>query len=180
MQPLTQLSEEERMFQSSVREFSRTEIAPHVRDMDARSAFPAGPSRQAFDLGLMGIEIPEEYGGQGGTFFQSVLAVEEIAAVDPAAAVIVDVQNTLVINAIMRWGTDEQKREYLPASGQGHRRGICAIGSGSGSDAFALQTRATASDGHIHDSHGRKLWITNAAEAGIFLVFANARSGRGL
>ena len=171
MQPLTQLSEEDLMFQNSVRAFSRTEILPHVRDMDARSEFRREILDKLFGLGLMGIEIPEEFGGQGGTFFQSVLAVEEIAAVDPAASVIVDVQNTLVVNALMRWGTDEQKREYLPRLARDTVGAYALSEAGSGSDAFALQTRATEADGHFTIS-GRKLWITNAAEAGIFLVFA--------
>jgi alkylation response protein AidB-like acyl-CoA dehydrogenase len=131
-----------------------------------------------FELGLMGIEIPEEFGGQGGSFFQSVMAVEEIAAVDPAASVIVDVQNTLVINALMRWGTDEQKRKYLPRLARDTVGAYALSEAASGSDAFALQTRAVQTDGGFALA-GRKLWITNAAEAGIFLVFANADPGAG-
>src|SRR5688572_20336797 len=119
IRPLTELTEEERMFQSSVRQFTRAEIAPHVREMDESGVFRKDLLAKLFDLGLMSIEIPEEYGGQGGTFFQSILAVEEIAAVDPAASVIVDVQNTLVINAIMRWGSAEHKRRYLPRLASG-------------------------------------------------------------
>src|SRR5688572_7605866 len=111
--PLTELTEEERMFQSAVREFARGEIAPHVREMDESGVFRKDLLAKLFDMGLMAIEIPEEYGGQGGTFFQSVIAIEELAAVDPATSVIVDVQNTLVVNAIMRWGSEEQKRLYL-------------------------------------------------------------------
>src|ERR1700728_1273793 len=112
--PLTALSEEERMFQSTVRRFAQERIGPHVREMDAAAVFRKDLLREMFELGLMGIEIPEEYGGQGGTFFQAVLAVETLAAVDPSAAVIVDVQNTITNNVIIRWGTDGQKRRYLP------------------------------------------------------------------
>lgn len=126
----------------------------------------------------MGIEIPETYGGQGGTFFQSVLAIEEIAAVDPSAAVIVDVQNTLVINALLNWGSEEQKRRYLPRLAQDTVGAYALSEAGSGSDAFALQTRAVQdSEGYL--LNGRKLWITNAAEAGLFLVFANANPEAG-
>lgn len=173
MQPLTQLSDEESMFRGSVREFSRAEIAPHVREMDAQSHFRPDLLAKLFDLGLMGIEIPEEFGGQGGTFFQSVLAVEEVAAVDPAAAVIVDVQNTLVVNAFLRWGTEEQKRKYLPRLAKDTVGAYALSEAASGSDAFALQTRAVRDKDDFVLS-GRKLWITNAAEAGIFLIFANA------
>jgi short-chain 2-methylacyl-CoA dehydrogenase len=171
MQPLTVLSDEDLMFRHAVRDFARAEIGPHVREMDARGEFREDILRKLFDLGLMGIEIPEEFGGQGGTFFQSVLAVEEIAAVDPAAAVIVDVQNTLVVNALMRWGTDEQKRRYLPRLAKDTLGAYALSEAGSGSDAFALQTRAVETGGDFKLS-GRKLWITNAAEAGLFLVFA--------
>ena len=173
MQPLTQLSDEEAMFRASVREFSRAEIAPHVREMDAQSHFRPDLLAKLFDLGLMGIEIPEEFGGQGGTFFQSVLAVEEVAAVDPAAAVIVDVQNTLVVNAFLRWGSDEQKRKYLPRLAKDTVGAYALSEAASGSDAFALQTRAVRDKDDFVLS-GRKLWITNAAEAGVFLIFANA------
>src|SRR6185369_15708992 len=117
--PLTHLSEEERMFQSTVRKFAREQIAPYVREMDAAGVFRPDVLKQIFDMGLMGIDVPEEYGGQGGQFFQSILAIEEIAAVDPSAGVIVDVQNTLFHNAIVRWGTEEQKRKYLPRTTTG-------------------------------------------------------------
>jgi butyryl-CoA dehydrogenase/short/branched chain acyl-CoA dehydrogenase len=167
------MNEEDQMFRASVREFSRSEIAPHVRAMDAEAHFRPDLLRKLFELGLMGIEVPEEFGGQGGSFFQSVLAVEEIAAVDPAAAVIVDVQNTLVINAILKWGDSEQKRRYLPRLAKDTVGAYALSEAGSGSDAFALQTQAVAAEGGYTLS-GRKLWITNAAEAGIFLVFANA------
>ena len=131
-------------------------------------------SRKFFELGLMGIEIPEEFGGQAGTFFQSVLAVEEIAAVDPAAAVIVDVQNTLVINAFMRWGTDEQKTAILAAAGARHRGGVRSIGSRVRLGRIRAANTRRQGQGAEFVLTGRKLWITNAAEAGLFLVFANA------
>src|SRR5262245_22114500 len=163
--PLTRLSEEDSLFQASVRQFAREQIAPYVREMDEQSCFRRDLLAQMFDLGLMGIEIPEEYGGQGGTFFQAVLAVEELAAVDPSAAVIVDVQNTLVINALMRWATDEQKQRYLPRLAKDTVASYALSEAGSGSDAFALQTRARR-DGDVWVIDGRKLWITNAQEAG--------------
>lgn len=172
VRPLTSLTEEETMFRDSVRQFARTEIGPHVREMDESGVFRPELLGKLFDLGLMGIEIPEEYGGQGGSFFQSVLAVEEIAAVDPAASVIVDVQNTLVNNAVLRWGTEEQKRRWLPRLARDTVGAYALSEAGSGSDAFALQTRAR-NDGDSYVLDGRKLWITNAAEAGLFLIFAN-------
>ena len=177
---LTELSEEDSLFQASVRQFAREQIAPHVREMDEQSRFRPELLEQMFALGLMGIEIPEEYGGQGGTFFQSVLAVEELAAVDPSAAVIVDVQNTLVINALLRWATGDQKRRYLPRLAKDTLASYALSEAGSGSDAFALQTRARR-DGN-DDAwvlEGRKLWITNAMEAGLFLVFANVNPEAG-
>jgi alkylation response protein AidB-like acyl-CoA dehydrogenase len=176
--PLTRLNEEERMFQSVVRKFAREQIQPHVREMDEAGVFRKDLLRQFFDIGLMGIEIPEEYGGQGGTFFQSILAIEELGAVDPSAAVIVDVQNTLFINAIMRWATEDQKRRYLPRIATELLGSYALSESGSGSDAFAMQTRARQ-DGGDWVLNGRKLWITNAAEAGLFLVFANANPEAG-
>ena len=161
------------MLRDTVREFARKEIAPGVREMDEKGAFDKGLLRQLFELGLMGIEIPEEFGGQGGGFFDSVLTIEEIAAVDPAAAVVVDVQNTLVNNAILRWGSAEQKRQYLPRLAKDTVGAYALSEAQAGSDAFALVTRATRADGGWA-LDGRKLWITNAAEAGLFLVFANA------
>jgi short/branched chain acyl-CoA dehydrogenase len=169
---LTTLSEEERLFQSTVRRFAREQIAPHVREMDEAAHFRPDIISQFFELGLMGIEIPEEYGGQGGSFFQCVLAVEELSAVDPSAGVIVDVQNTIVNNAILRWANDDQKQRYLPRMA-GNTVGSYALSeAGSGSDAFAMGTRAVE-DGDRFLLTGRKLWITNAAESGLFLLFAN-------
>lgn len=170
--PLTCLNEEDRFFQSSVRQFAREQIAPHVRGMDESGVFRKDILQQMFALGLMGIEIPEEFGGQGGTFFQAVLAVEELAVVDPSAAVIIDVQNTLVNNALLRWGNEEQKKRYLPRLATSMLASYALSEAGSGSDAFALTTRADDRGDHFI-LNGRKLWITNAAEAGLFLLFAN-------
>ena len=178
VRPLTALSEEERMFRDTVRKFAREQIGPHVREMDEKGVFRKDLLKQIFDLGLMGIEIPEELGGQGGTFFQAVLAIEEMAAVDASAAVIVDVQNTLVNNALLRWGSDEQKQRYLPRLAAEWTGSYALSEAGSGSDAFALQSAAKA-DGDGWALNGRKLWITNAAEASLFLVFANARPEAG-
>lgn len=170
--PLTILEEDDRLFQSTIRQFAKEQIGPHVRAMDEAGLFSKDLIKQFFQLGLMGIEIPEEYGGQGGTFFQSVLAVEELASVDPSAAVIVDVQNTLVNNAILRWATTGQKSRYLRRLATDTVASYALSEAGSGSDAFALTTRATQ-QGDQYILNGRKLWITNAAEAGFFLVFAN-------
>ena len=176
--PLTALSEEERFFQSTVGKFAREEIAPRVREMDEAAVFRKDIIRQFFQLGLMGIEVPEEYGGQGGSFFQCVLAVEELSAVDPSAGVIVDVQNTLVNNAILRWGNESQKRRYLPRLVEDTVGAYALSEAGSGSDAFAMGTRAVDAGGH-YVLNGQKLWITNAAEAGLFLLFANANPEAG-
>lgn len=176
--PLTRLSEEELMFQSAVRQFAREQIGPHVRAMDEAGVFRKELLQQFFELGLMGIEVPEEFGGQAGSFFQSVLAVEEIAAVDPSAAVIVDVQNTLVINAILRWATPEQKRAYLPRLAADTVGAYALSEAGAGSDAFALAMLAIEDGGHYLLT-GRKMWITNAAEAGLFLLFANVNPDAG-
>jgi len=170
--PLTALTDEERMFQDAVRRFARERIAPHVREMDAAAVFRKDLLGEMFELGLMGIEIPEDLGGQGGNFFQAVLAVEALAAVDPSAAVIVDVQNTIANNVIIRWGDDSQKRRYLPKLAASTVASFALSEAGSGSDAFALSTRAIQR-GDEYFLTGRKLWITNAAEAGLFLVFAN-------
>ena len=176
--PLTALSEEERFFQSTIRQFARREIGPWVREMDEKAVFRQEIVRQFFELGLMGIEVPEEYGGQGGTFFQSVLAVEELSAVDPSAAVIVDVQNTLVNNALLRWAGEEQKRRYLPRLAADTVGAYALSEAGSGSDAFAMATRAEDRGSHFALT-GRKLWITNGAEAGLFLLFATVNPEAG-
>jgi short/branched chain acyl-CoA dehydrogenase len=176
--PLTRFSEEERMLQTSVRRFAREQLAPRVRAMDAAGVFDKALIQGMFDLGLMGIEIPESYGGQGGSFFQSILAIEELAKVDPSASVIVDVQNTLFNNAILRWANDEQKRRWLPRASRDTVASYALSEAGSGSDAFALATRAVE-DGDSYRLTGRKLWITNAAEAGLFLLFATVNPEAG-
>jgi butyryl-CoA dehydrogenase/short/branched chain acyl-CoA dehydrogenase len=175
---LTTLSEEEKLFQSTVRRFAREQIAPHVREMDQAALFSKDILRQFFELGLMGIEIPEQFGGQGGSFFQCVLAVEELSAVDPSAGVIVDVQNTIVNNAILRWANADQKQRYLPRLAADTVASYALSEAGSGSDAFAMATLA-AEDGDRFLLTGRKLWITNAGEAGLFLLFANANPAAG-
>src|SRR5437016_2869647 len=176
--PLTQLSEEERMFQTSVRDFARERIAPHVRAMDETGVFRKDLIAEFFALGLMGIDVPEELGGQGGTFFQSILAIEELAKVDPSAAVIVNVQNTLFNNALARWGSPEQKQRWLRKSAKDTVVSYALSEAGSGSDAFALATRAVE-DGDYYRLTGRKLWITNAAESGLFLLFATVDPAAG-
>src|SRR6185295_1816326 len=178
MTPLTVLSEEERLFQSTVRKFAREQIRPHVRAMDDACQFRQDIVRQFFEMGLMGIEIPEEYGGQGGTFFQAVLAVEELSAVDPAAGVIVDVQDTICNNALMKWATPAQKSKYLPRLATDTLASYALSEAGAGSDAFGMATRAVDHGDHFLIT-GRKLWITNAAEAGFFLLFANANPEAG-
>ena len=177
-QPLTALTEDERLFQSTVRKFAREQIRPYVREMDEASLFRKDLIRQFFEMGLMGIEIPEEYGGQGGSFFQAILAVEELSAVDPSAGVIVDVQNTICNNALLRWATPEQKAKYLPRLAADTVASYALSEAGSGSDAFAMASRAEDCGDHFL-INGRKLWITNAAEAGFFLLFANARPEAG-
>lgn len=172
------MSEEEQLFQSSVRQFAQERLSPFVREMDEKSVFRPELLKEMFDLGLMGIDVKEEHGGQGGSFFQSILAVQELAKVDPAASVIVDVQNTLVTNAIERWGTAEQKSTYLSRLATTTVGAYALSEAGSGSDAFALTTRAQRTgDGYV--LNGRKLWITNAAEAGLFLIFATVNPEAG-
>ncbi len=168
---LTQLSEDERMFRDTIRQFACEQIGPLVRGMDEAQQMDAALIKKLFGLGLMGIEVPEVYGGAGGTFFEAILAVEEISAVDPSVGVLVDVQNTLCINALMRWATEEQKRKYLTRLATDTIGAYALSEASSGSDAFALQTRAVKrGDGYV--LNGQKLWITNAKEAGVFMVFA--------
>jgi alkylation response protein AidB-like acyl-CoA dehydrogenase len=168
---LTQLAEDEQLFRDTVRRFATSEIAPLVRGMDEAQQMDPALIRKLFDLGLMGIEVPEEYGGSGGTFFQAILAVEEISAVDPSVGVLVDVQNTLCINALVRWATDEQKKRYLTRLATDTIGSYALSEASSGSDAFALQARAVKR-GDDYVLNGQKLWITNAKEAGLFIVFA--------
>jgi short-chain 2-methylacyl-CoA dehydrogenase len=178
MQPLTRLSDEEELFQSTVGQFARERLAPHVRQMDESGVFRKELLDELFELGLMAVDVKEEYGGQGGSFFQSILAIEELAKVDPAAAVIVDVQNTLCNAALQRWGTEAQKSRLLPRLARDTVGAYALSEAGSGSDAFAMSARAIE-DGDGYRLTGRKLWITNAAEAGLFLVFANADPAEG-
>ena len=169
--PLTALTEDEQIFRDSVREFAEARVRPLVREMDEHARMSPALVGQLFELGTMGIEVPEAYGGAGGRFFHSVLAVEELSRVDPSVGVLVDVQNTLVINALLRWGTDEIKKRFLPRLAADTVGAYALSEAGSGSDAFALTTRAVE-DGDAVVLSGRKLWITNANEAGIFIVFA--------
>lgn len=176
--PLTTLSEDEQMFRASVREFAEGEIRKRVEPMEEQGQLDASLIKQCFELGLMGIETPEEFGGAGGSFFQAILAVEELSRVDASVGVFVDVQNTLVNNALLRWGTPEQKEKYLTQLASAKVGAYALSEAGSGSDAFALQTRAVESDDHFV-LNGRKLWITNGKEAEIFVLFANANPEAG-
>ena len=168
---LTRLAEDEAIFRDSVYEFADKEVRPLAREMDEQATMSAALIKKLFELGVMSVEIPESYGGAGGTFFHSVLAVESLSRVDPSVGVLVDVQNTLVINALLRWGTDEMKRKYLPRLASSTIGAYCLSEAGSGSDAFALATRA-ADKGDGFSITGRKLWITNGNEADLFIVFA--------
>jgi alkylation response protein AidB-like acyl-CoA dehydrogenase len=175
---LTTLAEDEQIFRDSVREFAEAQVRPLVREMDEHAKIPKTLVTQLFDLGVMGIEIPETYGGSGGTFFHSVLAVEELSRVDPSIGVLVDVQNTLVINAFTRWGNDEIKRRFLTRLAADTVGAYALSEAGSGSDAFALATRARE-DGDDYVLSGRKLWITNGNEADVFIVFATVNPDAG-
>jgi alkylation response protein AidB-like acyl-CoA dehydrogenase len=177
-QPLTVLSDEEKLFAASVREFAEAEIKPYVREMDEKQKIRPEIIAKCFELGLMGIEPGEAYGGSGGSFFMACLAIEELARVDPSISVCVDVNNTLVINAFLNYGTDAQKTKYVARLCQDTVGAYCLSEAGSGSDAFALQTRAEEKGDHFL-LNGRKLWITNGNEAGIFIVFANVDPSKG-
>ena len=176
--PLTQLSPDEALFRDSVYEFADREIRPLVREMDEHAKIPPHLLASLFDLGVMAVEIPEAHGGAGATFFHSVLAVEALSRVDPSIGVLVDVQNTLVINAVMRWASEAQKAAHLPKLASGTIGAYALSEAGSGSDAFAMATRGVErGDGFI--LNGRKLWITNGNEAGLFIVFANVNPEAG-
>src|SRR3989441_3929634 len=176
--PLTTLSEDEQMFRDSVREFAEGEIRKRVEEMEEQAHLDPSLLKQCFDLGLMGIETPEEFGGAGGSFFQAILAVEELSRVDASVGVFVDVQNTLVNNAIIRWANQDQKKKYLSELAAEKVGAYALSEAGSGSDAFALQTRAVDKGDHFI-VNGRKLWITNGKEADVFIVFANANPQAG-
>jgi butyryl-CoA dehydrogenase/short/branched chain acyl-CoA dehydrogenase len=169
--PLTVLSEDELLFRESCRSFAEDRIRPLVRRMDEEAKLEKSIIPELFELGLMGIHIPEEFGGSSGSFFMSVLAVEEFSRVDASFGVFIDVQNTLVNNAIMRWGSDQQKQKFLPLLAKNLVGAYALSEAASGSDAFALACRATDKAGHFV-LNGRKLWITNAVEAGFFIIFA--------
>jgi short/branched chain acyl-CoA dehydrogenase len=176
--PLTQLSEEEQMFQQSVRDFAVERIRPLVHEMDHDATMSPDLIKSFFELGIMGIEVPEQYGGAGSSFFNAVLVVEELSHVDASCGVLVDVQNTLVNNCLIRWGNEDQKSKYLNLLASETVGAYALSEAGSGSDAFALATKAV--DGGDHwVLNGQKLWITNAAEAGVFIVFANANPDAG-
>src|ERR1043165_6353485 len=176
--PLTTLSEDETMFRASVREFAEGELRPRVEHMDEVAKLDPAIIKQCFGLGLMGIETPDEYGGAGARFFTAILAVEELSRVDASVGVFVDVQNTLVNNAFIRWGTTDQKKTYLTRLAAESVGAYALSEPGSGSDAFAMQTRAVEKDDH-YLLNGRKLWITNGIEADIFVLFANANPEAG-
>ena len=177
-QPLTALTDDEQLFRDSVRKFAEESVKPHVKEMDEKGVFDKGLIDQFFQLGLMGIEIPEQYGGSGGTFFEAILAVEEMSRVDPSAGVIVDVQNTLCINAILKWGNDEQKKKYLPKMATEWVGAYALSEAGSGSDAFALTTRAEDKGDHWL-LNGQKMWITNGKEASLFIMIATVDAAAG-
>src|ERR671914_2024163 len=171
--PLTVYSEDENMFRASVREFAEGEIRRRVEAMDEHAKMDPVIIRKLFELDLMGVETPEEYEGTGASFFMAIIGVEELSRVDPSVGVLMDVQNTLVNNALIRWGSPEQKKKYLPRLAAETVGAYALSEAGSGSDAFPMQTR-TVDDGDHYVLSGQKLWITNGNEAGIFIVFANA------
>ncbi len=177
-QPLSVLSEEETMFRDAVREFAETEVRPHVSAMDEAGAFRKELIPRFFELGLMGIEVPEQWGGSDGNIFMAALAIEELARVDASAAIYVDVHNTLVNNAVLRWASDEQKARYFPRLTSDLLGAFALSEPNSGSDAFALEAKATKT-ATGWELTGRKFWITNGAEAGFFIVFANVDPSKG-
>ena len=176
--PLTVYSEDEEMFRASVREFAEGEIRARVEQMDEHAKMDPALIKQLFDLGLMGVETPEEYGGAGASFFTAIVGVEELSRVDPSVGVLMDVQNTLVNNALIRWGSPEQKKKYLTRLASEAVGAYCLSEAGSGSDAFAMTTKAFDRGDH-YEITGQKLWITNGNEAEIFVVFANAKPEEG-
>ncbi len=176
--PLTIYDEDENMFRASVREFAEGELRPRVEAMDEAGKMDASLIKQLFDLGLMGVETPEEYGGAGASFFTAIIGVEELSRVDPSVGVLMDVQNTLVNNALIRWGNAEQKKKYLPQLAANKVGAYALSEASSGSDAFAMQTKAIDKGDHFV-LNGQKLWITNGNEAELFVVFANAKPEEG-
>jgi alkylation response protein AidB-like acyl-CoA dehydrogenase len=177
--PITSLTEEEQMFRDMVRQFAEENVAPLVHDMDRDAKMDPALIPQLFELGLMGIEVPEEMNGTGSSFFTAVLVVEELSRVDPSVGVLVDVQNTLVNNCLLRYGNDDVRQRFLPRLATDTIGAYALSEAGSGSDAFALQMRATQLDDGDWRLDGRKLWITSGAEAGLFIVFANVNPEQG-
>jgi alkylation response protein AidB-like acyl-CoA dehydrogenase len=177
-QSLLALTEDEQLFRDSVRQFAEEAVRPLVKEMDEKGVFEHSLIEQFFQLGLMGIEIPEQYGGSGASFFEAILAVEELSRVDPSAAVVVDVQNTLVNNAILRWANEEQKKKYLPKMASEWVGAYALSEAGSGSDAFALQCRAQDKGDHWL-LNGQKLWITNGKEASLFIMLTTVDPAAG-
>jgi alkylation response protein AidB-like acyl-CoA dehydrogenase len=177
-QPLTLLTEEEQMFRDTVRQFAQDAVTDRVSKMDAEAKMDPELIKELFELGLMGVEIPEKFGGAGSSFFNAVLVVEELSRIDPSVGVLVDVQNTLVNNCIIRYGSEDLKNRYLPRLAEDTVGAYALSEAGSGSDAFALQTRARK-DGNDWILDGRKLWITNGGEAGLFIIFANTNPEAG-
>jgi alkylation response protein AidB-like acyl-CoA dehydrogenase len=175
---LTNLTDEEEMFRDQIARFAANEVAPLVEEMDREQKLDADLMDQCFEMGLMGIEVPAEYGGAGSSFFNAILAIEQLASVDPSVSVFVDVQNTLVNNALMRWGSDQQKDTYLGKLTSDWVGAYALSEPGSGSDAFALKTKADDCGDH-YELNGNKLWITNGAEADVFVVFANLAPDKG-
>ena len=176
--PLTDLTEEEKMFRDSVADFAEREVQPLVDEMDREQKLDPDLMQKCFEVGLMGIEIPERYGGAGSSFFNAILAIEELSKVDPSVAVFADVQNTLVNNAISRWATDEQKEEYFPKLANNWIGAYALSEPNSGSDAFAMKTRAEDEGDHWR-INGTKLWTTNGAEADVYVLFANVDPDKG-
>jgi alkylation response protein AidB-like acyl-CoA dehydrogenase len=176
--PLTTLTEDEILFRDNVRQFAEDKVRPLAKEMDEKAMFDHSLIDQFFQLGLMGIEVPEQYGGAGGKFFEAILAVEELSRADASAGVIVDVQNTLVANALLRWASEDQKKRYLPKLTTETLGAYALSEAGSGSDAFALQTKADPK-GNDFILNGRKLWITNGKEAGLFILFATVDASKG-
>ena len=177
-QPLLALTEDEQLFRDSIRQFAEEAVRPLVKEMDEKGVFEHSLIEQFFQLGLMGIEIPEQYGGSGASFFEAILAVEELSRVDPSAAVVVDVQNTLVNNAILRWANEEQKKKYLPRMATEWVGAYALSEAGSGSDAFALQCRAQDKGDHWL-LNGQKMWITNGKEAELFILLTTVDPAAG-
>ncbi|HEX6983437.1 MAG TPA: acyl-CoA dehydrogenase [Balneolaceae bacterium] len=178
MPALTMLTEDEKMLKNAAKDFAESIIKPKVNEMEEAAKLDPDIVRQCFEMGLMGIEIPEKFGGGGGSFFMSIVAIEQISRVDASVGVFMDVQNTLVNNAVLNWGSDDVKERYLPQLASEKVGAYCLSEAGSGSDAFALKATATEEDDHFV-LNGSKLWITNANEADIFLVFANINPDEG-